>query len=467
MTSTPSSLDAARGFRSSFRHGVHLPDSKHYTAHRPIERFPFPPRLYLILSQHTGKPSVPIVHRGQEVVRGEPIARADGFVSVPLHAPATGVVERIDRVPTAKGPYREAIVLKVYPGETQQVLYGSPRDVEAMRPEEIVQGVQEAGLVGLGGAAFPTHVKLSPPPGHAVDTLLINGCECEPFLTTDHRIMIEQADEVIRGARLLMRALGAERAIIATEDNKLDAAQALQQGLQRALQQGLQRAFPKDGAITVELTKTKYPQGAEKMLAKALVNREIPSGQYPSSVGLGVFNVGTTAQIGTLLPHRRGVIERVVTVTGPGVEKPGNYLVAIGTPLGFILERLGCRGPARYLIAGGPMMGETVPSLDVPITKGCGGLLVLRSEDYPREELSEPFPCINCGKCLEACPMLLNPSAMGKLAAKRLYSEMEAYHLSDCFECGACSYVCPARIPLVQYFRMAKLMNRRARAGSQ
>jgi len=211
----------------------------------------------------------------------------------------------------------------------------------------------------------------------------------------------------------------------------------------------------------------KYPQGAEKMLAKALVNREIPSGGYPSAVGLGVFNVATTTQIGALLPMQRGVIERVVTVTGPGIDKPGNYLVPIGTPLRFILNRLGYQDSAHYLITGGPMMGDTVSSLDVPITKGCGGFLVLRPEDLAPHRVHKTYPCISCGKCVEACPMHLNPCHLGKLAVNRRYLDMDQYHLFDCFECGCCSYVCPSGIPLVQHFRVAKAMNRELKAAAK
>lgn len=448
-------LSPAHLLRKSFSHGVHPEENKHYTDHRPIERLAFPPQLHMLLSQHAGRPAVPIVKPGQEVVRGEPIARADGFVSSTLHAPATGVVKRIDLVPTPKGPRKEAIIIDVYPGDSQEILYGAPRDIDSMTAQEVIQAVQDAGLVGLGGAAFPTHVKLSPPPEHTVDTVLINGCECEPYLTTDHRIMLEQAAELVRGTQILMKTVGAEHGVIATEDNKLDAAEAVR------------KVLPADGSITVEVVKTKYPQGAEKMLAKALFNREIPSGSYPSSVGLSVFNVATTTQLGELLPMQRGVIERVVTITGPGIDRPGNYLVPIGTPLRFILEKLGYTGSSRYLITGGPMLGDTVSSLDVPITKGCGGFLVLRPEDFAEQQLSESFPCINCGKCVDACPMFLNPSQLGKLASKRRYLEMDKYHLFDCFECGCCAYVCPAGIPLVQYFRVSKVMYREEKAAAE
>ncbi len=449
-------LDPAFWFRSTFPHGIHPPENKHFTAHKPIQRFPFPPRLVLPLSQHTGAPSVPIVHPGQEVVRGEPIAKAGGFVSVPLHAPATGVIRGIELMPTVKGPKSPAILLDVYPGDSQETRFYRERDIDRMSKQELIQAVQDTGLVGLGGAAFPTHVKLAPPKGHTVHTVLINGCECEPFLTTDHRVMLEQTDYLIKGTQILMKALGAPRAIIGTEDNKLDAVAAIRAKL------------PADGSIEVRVVRTKYPQGAEKMLAKALLDVEIPSGCYPSAVGLAVFNVTSTAQLGELLPCSRGLIERVVTITGPGIERPGNYLVALGTPLRFILEQLGFRGTTQHLIMGGPMMGGAVASLDVPITKGCGGILVLTERDVQGQISKATHPCISCGRCVEACPMHLNPSQLGKLAYKRRYKEMETdWHLNDCFECGCCSYVCPSSIPLVQYFRIAKSNNREQQAKAK
>lgn len=441
--------DSQSWLRGSFSHGIHPEENKHFTAHLPIRRLPFPPELVLPLSQHFGGPSEPLVHPGQEVVRGEPIAKASGFMSVPLHAPATGKIKSIELMPTAKGPRTPAIILSVYPGDDQEVRWYQDRDVEQMTPQEIIQAVQDTGLVGLGGAAFPTHVKLSPPKEHSVHTVLINGCECEPFLTTDHRVMLEQTEDLIRGTQILMKALGADKAIIGTEDNKLDAVEAIRAKL------------PPDGSITAEAVQTKYPQGAEKMLAKALTGLEIPSGNYPSSVGLAVFNVASTAELGALLPRSMGVIERVVTITGPGIEKRGNYVVPLGTSLRFILDQLGFNGTAQHLIMGGPMMGGTVSSLDVPITKGCGGILVLTEKDTHGEIDQAAYPCINCGYCVDACPMHLNPAQLGKMAYKHRYEEMASdFHLNDCFECGCCSYVCPASIPLVQYFRISKSSNR-------
>jgi electron transport complex protein RnfC len=449
-------LDPAHWMRSTFSHGIHPEENKHYTANKPIRRLPFPPELVLPLSQHAGAPSELVVHPGQEVLRGQMIAKAGGFVSVPLHAPATGVIKRVELMPTAKGPKTPSVILEVYPGDSQEVRYFEQRDVDKMSPKEIMQAVQDTGLVGLGGAAFPTHVKLSPPKDHSVHTVLINGCECEPFLTTDHRVMIEQAADIVTGTKIFMKALGAKKAIIGTEDNKLDAVEAIR------------KVLPEDGSIVVKAVQTKYPQGAEKMLAKALTGLEIPSGGFPSAVGLAVFNVTSTAQLGQLLPMSQGIIERVVTITGPGIERLGNYMVPIGTPLKFILKQLGFSGTAQHLIMGGPMMGGTVSSLDVPITKGCGGILVLNETSMEGQLSQNTYPCISCAQCVDACPMHLNPSMLGKLAYKHRYEEMAAdMHLNDCFECGCCSFVCPSNIPLVQYFRIAKASNReKARKAS-
>jgi electron transport complex protein RnfC len=435
--------------RRSFGHGIHPPELKAATRDRPIRRMPFAPKLYVPLSQHVGAPAVPIVYPGQEVRRGEPIARSDGYLSVPMHAPASGVIQGVELMPTVRGPKAEAIILKVYPGASQEVLHGSHQDVESMSPEELVRAVQETGSVGLGGAGFPTHVKLNVPPGHRIDTVLINGCECEPYLTTDHRVMLEWPEKVIAGTRIVRKIVGAERAVIGVEDNKLDAAAALRAKL------------PAGEPISVGVMRTKYPQGAEKLMIKALLGREVPSGGFPYHVGVGVYNVGTVAQLGELLPHGQGLIERVVTITGPGIKKPGNYLIPIGTPMGFVLQSLGYEGGARHLILGGPMMGTSVSSLDVPVTKPVSGILALTAEEVASERQGRVYPCIRCGKCVEACPMHLNPSRLGLLATKLEYTRMEQdYNLNDCFECGCCSFVCPSNIPLVQYFRIAKSINR-------
>ena len=434
--------------RNTFEHGIHPAQHKELTSRLPIRRLPFAPQLIVPLSQHGGAPAVALVKPGQEVVRGEPIARADGFVSVPMHAPATGRVEAIQLMPTARGPKTEAVILQVYEGSSQEVLYDAPCNVDTLSTDAIIQAVQDSGMVGLGGAAFPTHVKMKPPPEHTVDTLVVNGCECEPYLTCDHRLMLEQTDALLAGIHIVMRALGVKRAMIGVEDNKPDAIAAIAERL------------PANGPISVQAVQTKYPQGAEKMLIQSLLGRRVPAAAFPSAVGVSVFNVGTLAQIGALLPRGHGVIERVVTVTGPGVKRPGNYLVPVGTPVRFLLEFAGSTPRAYELILGGPMMGMSVASLDVPVTKAVSGMVVLEASDAGLDECKVQ-PCIRCAWCVEACPMHLNPSTLGLLAAKREYEVMaDSFHLNDCFECGCCSYVCPANIPLVQYFRIAKAINR-------
>jgi electron transport complex protein RnfC len=401
------------------------------------------------------------VREGQEVVRGEPIAESGGFVSVPMHAPATGVIRKIGLARDARGTMAPAIFLKPYPGAGQEVLYERAVDISKLAKDELIQAVQSTGVVGLGGAAFPTHVKLSLPEGKSVDTVIANGCECEPYLTTDQRVMAEQPAEVFAGLRIMMQALDAPRGMVGLEDNKPEAAEALR------------KACPADSGMSVEVVETKYPQGAEKMLIKSLLDREVPSGGLPLDCGVAVFNVATLAQVGELLPRQQGLIERVVTVTGPGVAKPGNYLVPIGTPMRYVLDYCGYKGDeATEIILGGPMMGVSAPSADIPVTKGITGVLVMTKagleEAFGEKGNGHVLPCIKCGSCVESCPIHLNPSALGLLARKGEYETMaEDYHLLDCFECGCCSYICPSNIPLVQYFRVSKAIVRQRQAAAK
>lgn len=444
-------LNFLRG--ETFARGIHPPQNKH-TAHTPIRRLPFAPELVVPLSQHIGKAPRPIVQVGQEVVRGQPIAKGEDWLSVPHHAPATGVVEAIELRPSARGPWTESIVIRPYAGATQEDLWGMPRDTSVMDGPEILQAVWDSGLVGLGGAAFPTHAKLMVPKQAKVHTLVVNGCECEPYLTCDHRVMLENTRELILGMQLAMRATGAVRGIVGVEDNKPDAVAAIQSVIDAA----------HIDSIFVEAVPTKYPQGSEKMLLMALFGVEIPSGALPVSLGMVMNNVGTLAALGQLLPAGQGLTERVVTIAGPGVSRPGDYRVPLGTPISFVLEWAGASAQqsshapsACQLVLGGPMMGQAVASLDTPITKGVSGILVFHPEDMADRDGRRTFPCIKCGECVESCPMGLNPSALGMLAAKREYELMgQRYHLGDCFECGCCTYVCPSNIPLVQQFRIAK-----------
>ncbi len=428
----------------TFARGVHPPQHKE-TAELPIRRLPFAPRLIVPLSQHVGRPARPLVQVGQEVVRGEPIAAAEGFISVPHHAPASGVIEAIRLHPTADGLWAESIIIRVHAASSQEVLWSRPRDLTQLDAEGLIHAVQDTGIVGLGGGVFPTHAKLRVPKQTVIDTLVVNGCECEPYLTSDYRIMVEHADDLVAGVRIARQLLGGPRAIIGVEDNKPAAVAAIKSLL------------PDDGSIRVEAVPTKYPQGAGEMLIKTLTGREVPPDSRSYQVGAYVQNVATLAGMGRLMPRGEGFIERVITVVGTAVERPGNYLVPLGTPLRFLLDYVGARDESIEVIFGGPMMGQAIASLDAPIIKGVAGILVFRGRDLPTQQTRKTYPCIKCGECIESCPMGLNPSTLGMLAVKREYESMaDRYRLGACFECGSCTYVCPANIPLVQHFRIAK-----------
>ncbi len=436
----------------TFSHGVHPPDLKQQTCGLAIHQFPFAPRLIVPLSQHVGAPAVPIVAEGDEVVRGQRIADPDGFMSVAIHAPASGIIRHLAPTPNINGRMEPGFFLEPFPASTQEVAAGAPLDPAIASAEQIIDAIQAAGIVGLGGAGFPTHAKLKIPDGKRVDTLVVNGVECEPYLTTDHRVMLEHAGDVMKGIPFLLRATGAERAIIAVEANKTDAAACLMD------------AIPVGAPITVEVLPVKYPQGAEKMLITALLDREIPSGGLPLDLHAICVNVGTTAEIGKLLPQGMGLQERVITVGGPAIKNKGNYRIPIGTPLRFILETVGTTEDLSTVVMGGPMMGTTASSLDIPVTKGSTGVIAFTEQQTGKNRSPQAFPCIHCGACVDACPLFLNPSQLGLLAAKGRYQEMsEQHHLLDCFECGCCSFVCPSHIPLVQQFRIAKAAVRKAR----
>jgi electron transport complex protein RnfC len=320
---------------NTFKHGIHPPENKDDTNGIPIRQFPFAPVVIIPMVQHIGAPSKIVVREGQEVMRGQLLAEADGYMSVPIHSPETGVIRKITRVPTISGQMVDGIYLEAFPSASQEVAEGIPTSLDAS-PEEILKAIQNAGIVGLGGAAFPTHVKLKIPEGKHCETLLLNGIECEPFLTTDHRVMLEQADDIFTGIRYLLKATGAKETIIGIEANKQDAANHLTERI------------PSDLPVTVKVVPVKYPQGSEKMLITSILGKEVPSGGLPIDVNVVVVNVATTAEIGRLLPHGRGIQERVVTITGPGIKKKGNYLIPIGTPLRYVLDYVGVEDTSTW-----------------------------------------------------------------------------------------------------------------------
>jgi len=412
---------------------------------------PFPVEIIIPLGQHIGAPAKACVRPGDRVERGDKVAEAQGFVSVPHHASATGTVAEISRFPHPNGTYSQAIRIEVDPYSAQQARARSIVDWETLSVDEIVAAVQEAGVVGLGGAAFPTHVKLRPPEGESVDCLIVNGCECEPYLTTDHRVMVEYPDRVRNGIRIMLRCLGARRAIVGIEKNKPDAIKALED------------ATRGDDDIEIVPLRVRYPQGAEKMLLKALIDREVPIGKLPVHIGAVVQNVGSIATIAEAFETGLPLLERVVTVTGTGVAEPANLLVPIGTRLRVLIEACGgLTDGASEVILGGPMMGTSVGDLDAPVLKGTTGVLVLSQRET---QARRTYPCIRCGHCLDACPVFLNPQALGSLAKSLPYDEMgEDHTLATCMLCGCCSSVCPSHIPLSQMFQVSKQALAKAKA---
>ena len=439
----------------AFPHGIHPPELKDETSALPIRQFPFATTLVVPLQQHIGKTAVPVVNEGSEVTRGQCIAQPDGFHSVAIHAPTSGVVRRICPAPSITGKMITSFFIEPFPASTQERLDGPPCDVESATPEQIITAVQQAGVVGLGGAGFPTHAKMRIPEDKYVDTIIINGTECEPYLTADHRVMLENPEDVVLGIRYLLKATGAKQAIVAVESNKSDAVNAL-----RAI-------IPPNANIKVEELPVKYPQGAEHILMKTLLGREKPAGGLPIDIHTMCFNVTSTSEIGRLLPHGAGLQERVITIGGPAVVKKGNYRIAIGTPLRFVLETLGTLDEISSVFLGGPMMGQAVSSLDIPITKNTVGVIALTHRETKPMTTRNEYPCIRCASCLEACPLFLNPSQLGLLAKQKAYDRMASeFHLNTCFECGCCTYVCPSHIPLVHRFRVAKAALRKARTSA-
>ena len=427
---------------STFRHGIHPEEHKDQTLGSLIRRMPFPAEVVLPLSQHLGAISKPVVQTGDKVYRGQLIATADGFMSVPLHASVTGQVRTIEKRLHPNGKMIESIVIATDPNSPQTLFNEGAIDWRHLSTRELLTAIQGGGFVGLGGAAFPTHVKFSVPAGKKVRFLLINGCECEPYLTTDHRIMLEYADAILLGIRIVQHLLGAEKTYLGVENNKWDAIRTLRERV------------PADLPCEIMPLQTKSPQGAEKMLITAVLQREVPSGRLPIDVQVMVSNVGTVAGIGDLFAYGQPLIERVVTVTGPGIKQPSTLLIPLGTRLGDILDYCGGLSPdTRQVIFGGPMMGSPQSSLDVPILKGTSGIVCLTEILAPdRKE----FACIRCSACLDACPVFLNPSQLGAYAKNGRYEDMLGLHIMDCIECGSCSYVCPSNIPLVQRFKVAK-----------
>lgn len=402
-----------------------------------------PPRVILPLSQHTGAPCESLVSKGDKVEKGQLIGDSNAFISSPIHSSVTGKVSSIGKFPHPTLGESEAVVIETVNEKEKTWLEEPQQDIDllSLSPEDIRKIVREAGIVGLGGAAFPTHVKLTPPSGKVIDTVILNGCECEPYLTSDYRVMLEKNDDCLFGLKLIMIATGAKKGYIGIESNKRKAISLLR------------KISQEEKNIQVIPLKTKYPQGGEKMLIKAILNREVPCGGLPLDVGVVVSNVGTAVAISEAVKFKKPLIERVVTVTGK-VEDPSNLLVPLGTPLSYCLGQCGgLKQGALRIIMGGAMMGISQYTLDIPVIKGTSGILVLGREDSL--SLKEE-PCIKCSRCVDHCPMGLLPTSLAKLVKKERWEILGDYDIMDCIECGCCCYVCPSKIPLVQLIKLGK-----------
>ncbi|MFQ5722184.1 MAG: electron transport complex subunit RsxC [Candidatus Aminicenantales bacterium] len=423
----------------TFPHGIHPPEKKDLSAANPIETLPPPEKVIIPLLQHFGNPAQPLVKKGDEVALGQPIGQAQGLFSAHVHSSVSGKVLAVDNYHHPLGRSLLAVTIANDQQDRYLSSLAGSKDPFSLSPEEIRHLVKEAGIVGLGGAAFPTAVKLSPPKDKPIDTVIINGCECEPLLTADYRLMLEFPEDILKGAELIRIATSAQKIIIGVEDNKKEAFNLLRQKI-------------KSSPIELALLKTKYPQGAEKNLIYALLGREVPRGGLPFDVGVVVQNVATTKAIWEAVSQGKPLYERVITVSGEGIREPKNLLVRIGTPFKTAIDYCGgLREGINLLVMGGPMMGVAQWSLEMPIIKGTSGLLAWPFSGPPRE-----FPCIRCGRCLEHCPMNLAPTQLAKLVQFEHLAEAENWGILDCVECGCCQYSCPAKIPLVHWIRQGK-----------
>ena len=431
--------------RAMFRNtgGAHPRYRKHVTAALPIEVMPRPKILYLSLAQHLGTPSKPLVNKGDAVVKGQPVGEPGGYVSSWLHSPVSGIVRAVEKMATVSDRTAPVIEIETSGEERLHESCSPTPDWDSLSSRQLVEIIAQAGIIGMGGAGFPTHVKLNPPSGKTIDTLIINGAECEPYLTADHRLMVERAQSIWDGAMIIRKILGAKNVKVGIEDNKPDAIEAMQ----RVMSKG-------DDGVELVVLKTEYPQGAEKQLIYTMTGREIPAGGLPMNIGTLVENVGTAAAIRDAIIEGLPLVSRVITVSGDCIHTPKNILAPVGTRLYDLVNFCGglMHHPAK-IICGGPMMGITLASLEPGINKTTSGLIFLAPSNIA---YFTSMPCIACGRCVAACPMRLMPCTLNEFIEAEDYEDAESSNVMDCIECGSCAFECPAHRPLVQHIKQGK-----------
>ena len=435
----------------TFKGGVHPPEKKELAKSSEIYQFRAPELVSIPVAQHIGAPSKPCVDAGDKVKMGQVIAEATGFVSVPQHSSVSGTVKSIELRPHIFGNKVPNIVIENDGKDELVDEWGSEADLDNLDADTIKNKIHGAGIVGLGGATFPTHVKVSPPKEFPIDSFILNGAECEPYLTCDYRLMLERADGILKGCEALMKAVSCARGYIGVESNKPDCAAHFKE-------------LNTNENISIETLKVKYPQGAEKQLIYAILGRKVPAGGLPMAVNALVNNVGTAYAVYNAVLRSIPLVQRVLSVTGEGVVKPGNFLVRIGTPIDDLLKHCGLTESANKVILGGPMMGLAQKTRDLSVIKGTSGILVLENR-----KPVESGPCIHCGRCVEVCPMNLIPAEISLAVQAGREDLYEGVYSLDCIECGCCSYACPSKRPIVHQVKLAKgaIMKKRAEAKAK
>ncbi|MFZ1519100.1 MAG: electron transport complex subunit RsxC [Ignavibacteriaceae bacterium] len=426
----------------TFHGGVHPNEYKELTENLAFESFPSPEQIILPLSQHLGKEAKALVKKGEDVKAGQMIAQAEGFVSAPVHSSVAGKIMSIGKEQTSSGFPKDSIVIKRNGTIESENILLDPLNPETITADEIRERVALAGIVGQGGAAFPTSVKLSPPKDKVIDVVILNGCECEPYLTRDYRFMMERPDDLISGLKLIIKALDVKRGVIGIENNKPEAIELLTNKIKY------------EHGLEVVSLKTKYPQGAEKMLIKAVSGKEVPPGKLPMDVGAVIQNIGTAIAIHDAIVKGEVLITAALTVSGKGIKNPKNLIVPVGTTIQNVIDYCGgVTDDAVKIVVGGPMMGTAQFDLHSPVMKATSGILVLTKDEVAE---NPETPCLRCGQCVGACPLNLMPTKLARYSQLNRFDDAEGAGITVCMECGTCSYTCPANIPLVQWIRLGK-----------